>query len=582
MRKTGKTGLAAGQVVREAILSGDADVRDPGGFWIHGETIDALVAQTKEGKQALEHLLATGKVQATGFRNPVPGMPADAEPDGLHADRLEVKTVPGTAGKGPQPEEVLADGNVVGVIHQVDKKDATKVQRWQIGTPKLVAYLEPKAAGATAPAATGAAEGFGGSAIRRVEASEGVQVRLDGYGSQPVEVSAETLQGDPKAGTAELRGVDKAGATQLVHLKQGDRQITGRTVLLNREAESLEVPGPGDLLFVEPPAKPGEKPTPVQMQWSTAMRYSGKAREAVFTGAARAMVIGRPDEEGALAADRITARLAGPATPGKQPAGDLPLTDSGKISEILAEGNVDVSGATYDPNRKLLTRLHLLNVAALTIDKTRDLLTIPGKGELYVEDYRPEPPGKADDRSARGKTGFSWEGGLTYARPSGEIELKKNVKMVHQPTKPLNVPAVVGGGDAAGGATKPAQGIKTVFLTCADLTALLAKSEGGGSGTSSPFVLGTNDKTGLSKVTATGNAQLTLDENVLRAETLEVDTVKNKAIAVGEGENYAQLHRPGVADAEAKRIEWDLTKAGGFVLEGVRANVVLPSGTGGP
>ena len=581
-RKTAKkAGMASGQVIREAILTGDADVRDPASFWIHGDSIDALIAQTAEGRQALEHLLALGSVQAVGFRNASSGAAADAEPDGLRATRLEVKTTPGAAGKGPQPDVVLADGDVVAVSHQLDKKDPTKVQRQQIATPKLIAYLEPKPSSTTTPAATAPAQGLGGFAVKRLLASQGVQVKMDGYGPEPVEASADTLSADTKAGTAVLQGVAKAGTTQFVRVRQGERQIAGMTVLLDREAQSLEVPGPGDILFEEAPKKPTDKPLPVQIRWVTSMRYSGRDHEAVFIGSAKAMVIGRADQESELSADRIRAVLAGAgATTRPAAAGDAVAMDSGKLSELHADGNVDASGATYDPAHKLLTRMHLMNVDSLNYDKVKDLLTIPGKGEMYVEDYRPESPAKQDNRSARGKTAFSWEQGLTYAGQPGEIELHKNVKMVHQPTKPLTMPSVAGGGDAAGGGGK-AQGIKTIFLTCADLKAWLAKNETAAAGTTNSLALGTNSQASLSRVLATGSAQLTLDENVLRAQTLEMDTARNKAVAIGQGENYAQLLRPGVAVAEARRIEWDLTKEGGFVLENPRANVVVPAGTGG-
>ena len=595
LKRPGKTTA----VVRRAVLTGQADLRDPT-LWIHGDTLDALIATglepgSKPGdpprrKQGLEHLLATGNVQVESIRNNSPE--ARQAPDTIQGQRLELITAlpagaagnrGGVGGHGelPQPARLLVDGEVVALMHQPDRRDASKVLSDKITTSQMVVLLEPKKAARADTDKTG--QTVGNVGVRELRAAQGVKVELEGYGKDLVVATAQTLLAQPsadnKSGSAVLTGT----GNQPVVLERGHDKIQGLTMMLDQKNQSIEIPGAGVFEFLPPPKEGGEAKVgeanagnPVRMTWQKSMKYDGRLGVADFNGPVRAWLVGKPDQESILMADNMRVTRAAAGGGGGGGAGDV-ATANLKLSQIHAMGHVTARGATFDPDHKMLTRMLLNDVAELLYDDSNKALVVPGPGQMLVEDYRPDNAGKGGEpggggtAGGRGQTSFAWQESLTYLqRPGepGEIKLNKNVQMIHVPLKPVRAGAA--GGAAGGKGAGPAGGINRVELTCQNLRALLVsgKSDANTAASSNPLGLGSNEGAKVTRVDATGPAtdlaMLKINEDKVRlaAESLLFDALHNQAVATSKVDSGIPAHAES-ADwgmMNADQIIWDMTK----------------------
>lgn len=548
------------QVVKHASLKGNVDLRDDT-FHLAGETLDAKIAQTGDAKspQALEHLLATGGVEVESFR----GAGGTVQPEQLSGDRFEVRTAKAEGSRVPRPAVVLMDGNAQAVTYQADKNDPNALLKQQISTPKLAATLLAKA--------TDKKDDVSGFAVKEFTGTDGVRVELEGFGKEAIVATAETLTADAQAGTAKL-AAKKGGLAQV---QQGENAIAGGTILLDQKAQAMEIPGAGTFTFYQAAQKQGEKPLKMAVSWDNAMKYSGKEQEALFTGPVVAKLVDRPEQSSEMSAEKLRVKFAAARGGG----GNAGAANAGgqRPAEISAEGKVKVTGATYSPKGELETRMLLQNVDKLVYDDARKVMTIPGGGALFVEDRRPDVAESAG--GARGLTAFRWKDGFTYDSESGLIRLKKDVLMVHEPTKPIRLDLAAGAGGKNNDAALPAG--TRVTLLCQDLAAYLATDKSGAgtaaATTSSPMALGTNGQVRVSKVVADTATELTIAKDKLVADRLAFDVDNNTATAEGRDGNVAILEREESGTARARKIQFNL-KTGEFTTEGPEIRAVVPEG----
>lgn len=560
LKQSGKSTL----IVRHALIEGDVDVRDPAKWWIHADTLDATVADAPKGatgrQQRLEHLLATGNVQAQSFRNGAPG--GHEQPDAIQGQRLELLTARPAPQALPEPDRLLVDGDVQAVSYQIDKKDPAHLLKSRIDTPKLMVRLEPRNAGSV-PAKDDA---LGNLNVKELQAVNGVRVEMELHNSQPVVATADQLFADAKANTATLLGLKGAGnAAQPARLQRGEDGIAGMEIRLDRATQSIAIPGPGQFAFLQQGKKQEGKPAeiyPVVVTWANSMAYNGQQRRGEFDGNVHARLVGKSDQTSELETDNLSVLLAASGSVG----GDLADAGAKGLAELRALGNVRVTGNTLDEKGTPLTGMLLRDVRVLTYSDTSKLLTIAGPGNMLLEDSR--PTAKSDNKAqptlagsgSRGKTAFHWEEGLTYDGKTGEILLKKNIRMVHQPLEPIRV-AAPGSKPEKNPSAKGGSVISQITLDCQSVLATLDNAK---ENTSNPVTFGGGENVKLSKVTAVGSekalATLWMDQTTLIAPELEFNAIKNQAIARGKDDDVARASSPEWGIMSAEEILWDMTK----------------------
>ncbi len=575
-------------VLRHAVFAGRTSIVDVG-FQLEADALDVVMGTDAKGSQLLEHLLATGTVHVKTENRPGMGITDAAKPDGLIADRLEVRTALFPGSKALQPSRFLATGNVTAWVYDTNGQDKGHgPAKRTVFTPALDAVLMPKVAtkvagkAAATMAAAGPADNFKDVDVKTLTATDGVIVEMEVFGNLPVFAKAKTLtvnrENGPESALAVLDGERLGdGTIQYAEVSQGERganKVTGLQILLNEKNKSIDVPGRGVFDFLQQAEKAGQPAYPVEVSWTQSMHFDTVSNQASFLGDIDAHLVGKTDQVSNLTAHKeldvylIADAEKGAATaPAEKVATTMPLTSRLHLSKIFAQGNVEVLGESLDPAGKLLTRVYLQKVDSLTYNAGTKTLDIPGSGALLLQDYRPEKidpknPDKTDDSSGHGDTAFSWEGSLVYNGPSGTITFTKNVYMKHLPLKPFKVPGEEDATKAVATAPAGAAANPPLVLTTQTLVAKLlqSKAAGGGDTIASPLAMGAGGAQKISSVDARGNSVMTLGESRLGAETLHFDALTHIATADGTPDNPAEFIRPGQGLAHYDHVSWDLTK----------------------
>ena len=534
--------------LRQVVFAGAVDAHDAT-FDLQAPKLDGLIAHTQDVKNpmAFERLLASGGVKIRLAR---PGLTlADADsPHLVTTDALQILTATPAGAKAPVVDTLIADGHVVAIMHDTDRSSEDKTNRklvtQRLETPYLTIATEPKTErGPGTPT-------LGSFNAREVHAILGVKVELEGYGPQKIVATAQELIADPKGGTAKLIGTS-GDVKSLALLQQGENRIAGGTILVNQKNQSIEIPGAGDFIFVQP-GKKADAAAPVRVAWLTHMSFDQKSLTGQFDGSVKAVLAGKPDQKSELSSDMLKVVLT---NEGENVAG----AGEGKktrLKEIIATGKVEAEGATLGPTGQVLTRQKLW-APTLTYAETTKTLTIPAAGELVVEDYRPDPKAPTTEKSpmgggnARGMTGFHWEKSLVYAGDTGTVSFEKNVRMVHVPTVPFRS---VNSKKPPSANAKPSR----AELSCQSLVAtLIGKDEGV---SASPVAFGTSGQVHVSMVKADTAAVLEVDDQQIAGDELEFDLHTNTAIVRGRNGNLITIVSNELGQGSARWVKWDLTK----------------------
>ena len=588
-------------VIRMAAVRSDT-------FDLAADLLDVLIANSGDAKQppALEHLLATGHVAVKSLRrNGANLLPTDLT-DGLSAPRLEVLT----AATGPNgtlvPSQMIASGAMgeeAGKVKAWRFKDESKEQvqangalnvaagalrKEMITTSRLVADLTPKArtggrggsGGAEASIANADVAGLGQNFpdVTHLAASGGARVDITPPASSkadPIVVIADSLEADPVASKAVLKADDNLPGMP-IRVAMGENSIEGRELEIDQNKNTLDVPGPGQILFTRranpattlPDAKNPAAPTPMRVTWTKHMTYDDKEKLAVFTGSPLAQIVDEDPDRGFLKCDEVLKVRGLKDVSTTRPAqGGIAGAGKFELDTIEADGNVDARGEQFGANNALLTRIRISSQKLVFHDVSKTF-EIPGAGNLVVDNFRPEKAG--DTANTAGTYAFHWEGGLNYDGAAGTINFLDGVRFAFQPTKPFNLAS-----SPLMGGTTTHHPVKEVLLNTDRLVATLAKAKDAVKTTASPIGLGEGGNLEVSKVDAENGAHLYAGEFELIGDTLHFDALTHTAVALGKGEDDAVVIQPGQAQVTAPEIKWDMTKDHNAISfpKGFRGNI---------
>jgi lipopolysaccharide export system protein LptA len=580
------------QIVKRAILRGDVAIKDSS-YQMLADKLDVAVANVRVDNKTtptLEHLLANGKVHVKFARGSGLGLDDASKPEGMNADNLEVFTEMRGGSKAPAPSRILATGNVVAwtfsreereaaksagiasppgtvAIAAVDKQPKKLLQE-TIFTPRLDIQLEArekdKPSGIADSASPAGLLLGSGNALKSMNASEGVKVEIEGFENSGkfITATAQTLTAD-KTGRAILEGDaginQPGGIAKKVQIMQGENQIAGDKVILDQKSHTMEIPGEGMFSFLQE-SKKGDAETTIQIAWTQKMTFDERSNTAVFLGHVETKQIGKPDQISEMTCKE---RLEVVLYPSRGGTGAKSGNDSaaGKLKSLLAVGDVQAKGATFEPATHATITSMELRTDKVQYSAESDVLNIPNGGSLLIEDYRAAKAVAARKRNdtpdGRGITAFAWKQNLSYVgqHGSGEpgtIRMNGDVRMRHVPTN---------GYEMVAASNKPTER-KEVRLQGDSLVAHLAQSKeaGGSKSVSSPVGLGTGGDVKFADAKAIGQAMLTFGEDSISSDTLEFDSAHNIAVATGKPGAEAQVVRPGQGIMAARQILWDIAK----------------------
>ncbi len=597
--------------IRHALLYGAAVKSDA--FDLKCDTLDLLIANSVDkGKQiqALDHLIATGNVVVNSFRKGAG--PAAGPQSGMQTRRMEIFTEKRAGKLLPEPSQLLAEGDVF-AWRFLDKNkaaaaaDPANIQKESIVTSKLVATLVSNDAAATAPAtAPGNDLAFMGRIdVSHFLASNGAKVEITpppSSKSEMIVATAATLDAFPLKGDKGTATLLAAAGGPPVRVTIGVNAIEGRTINLDQNAKSIQVPGPGTFNFTLPPNKTRKTATPMIVTWQESMAYDDLKHLAIFTGkpvarilAADAAAPDQSDQSHLACENTLTIQLKTIA-PASAPAASAPADPLAfgniDLDWMQADGNVEAFGSQLGPDNKLLTRLRISvpnptgKLGSLRYSKSDNNFVVDCPGALVIDNFRPDKAGELV--SSAGTSIFGWKGGLKYDGAANTITFSQNVDFFFQPLKPFRFANDLSGGAASA----PAAGsrpLDMIYLHTPDkLIATLTKpKDSTGKTIDSPIGFGAGGNQDVSKVDATGGPEFlvgyrtpagNMDPNIayrVAGDAMTFDVPAHIAYMFGKGEEPAVAEQPATGRRmTGKNIKLDMTKDKMFFqVEGIQGNL---------
>ncbi|NNM84228.1 MAG: LPS export ABC transporter periplasmic protein LptC [Phycisphaerales bacterium] len=582
LKAPGKTTLA----IRHITLMGNAAVSGQG-LNLQAQKLAAQLVFTRDPRQpeALSHLLAIGAVHVVSHNS------ANAGPDSIRANSLELKTTTTAASTVPQPSQLFCAGNVRARFVQQRQKSAPQHSAvYHITGQTLAAQLIAKAQQAGGAAAGPA--GIGRFDVGHFAIGGGVHVDIANVG-KPIEAVADTMTGNKSTGRVVLTGNSAPGSAAFASITQGQNVIDAGRITLLQKHQAIQVAGPGSFVFVPPASHAATaqgQTGHVVITWANAMNYAGDAQKARFAGNVHVALVGRQDQHSSLSCDALGvlfARRSSQTTATSKTALNSISSNSLELAQITASGStaqpVVALDANYGPHGHLRTRL-FLTTAQLTYNAIAGRLDIPQAGELSLEDYRPaavQPTGQIANATAtpmagtRGQSAFAWKNSLIYRRRTGIVAFKGKVRMVYHPQEPIKLipthnnelPAT------APQLTNPNKNL--ILLDCNSLHAML--SQIAGQTKPNAVELGMGGPMKLRSVQA-DDAALELSGVRLVARMLRFDADKEFAIAQGSSSEPAVVSGAnGASEGQAEKITWDLARGRqGITLIHPQGNITGP------
>ncbi len=591
--------------VRSAAFDGGSITRNgPKGFDFSADTMDLLVANVAKVKDPqLEHMLATGNVKLVRH-----GLRPEDQGE-TFADRLEVLTQKGPPGQPPAISQMLADGHVTSWRYARDSSlvpgaapavaaigpvnPATLYRKESLTAGRFAAALAPKPkSDTTAPATQASALGDVGEAfdIEHFVAQQNVRMEITpppGSKRAGLLVTGDLLDSYPLKNSAVITA--GTGPDDIVHVTHGTDVMEGRRLEVDKYKDTYNIncPGPGMFHVTLRPSDANKQPMPLDVTWQKQMHFDGANNLIVFEGSPVALAPGKLEDQAFLACDKtITVKLIKTEKSATRPAAAGTDDLDYDLEWLQAVGKVDVRGASYDVNNKLLSRIRLSATDSLKYTKKGDLIDIPGEGFMVIEDNRPD---KANTQfSAAGETDFTWKGSL-IRDDKGLITISKGVTFLFRPVKPLKFASSLGTSTsprASGTQTAPPNPTY-VLLQTENLTAMPKPPDPAAKKADNIVNVGAD---GMSRVTASGGPVLELGNYqspfnaatrtavmLINGNVMDMDMTKNLAVITGAGEDPAVIeHLARGEHFTGRRITVDTTKdQGGITVEDGRGNVTV-------
>lgn len=460
----------------------------------------------------------------------------------LRAQRIDVAFEPSRSGRSDEPSLVTASGRVT-----------AQADLWRVDSGLLEARL--------------IADDRGERTVGPVRFEQNVRIR----GPKGTEALADKVETDVPTSTATLTG-------RSVSLSREGATIQGTQLALDGNNRRLLARGPGTFRYfrergkdqfggtVLSPMGRGRSGSPVRVDasWSRELKIDDAAGTVELVGDARATSNPTPTEIDTLIADRLLLAFtpsesdAGMGTLGEvsessrrrllraeafaeaapQPAaGESAQAEPGTLARIESRRYAEAAG---DADVRTLERMVFVEGARIAASETEGRIEVPGAGRLLIDDRRAAAVGAAPANSpvdfgdGRGTSLFSWQGGLSFDRLSGQIEMLRQVRLLHR-----------------AGLDRP-----LTTLDCDRITAMI-RSMGSAGVATLPLEGGQAE---LISAAAEGAVVLQNEDRQLSADLLKLDAINNLAEATAAADNRVTLFDPARPQPlSARRMIWDLS-----------------------
>ncbi len=264
---------------------------------------------------------------------------------------------------------------------------------------------------------------------------------------EDIRIKAEKLLAFPAKDQLELFGTDDKLAT-VIH---PDATLAAEHMVMDDRAGTVDVPGPGSFTFQPDPDDPGKT---VYVTWTKQMRYDDMAGVARFVGDVKTKAIDGTDTNELMGNELVLTFVEDTSVDTTNADPNDPTTGR-RLAEAVMDGNVRYRARSYATNQlkqeQLLTELYMTDAdkmiftdpgevsdsASGQVAKKVDIL---GAGRMLITDKRPKDESdtsagnaNAIAMSGSGLTAFQWTDSLLLDLTQGEMLMKGNVAMVHQP-----------------------------------------------------------------------------------------------------------------------------------------------------
>lgn len=530
--------------ISQAILSGGVLASDRSGS-ISGKFARADFVPTALTPNSLSRLILEESATAESKKSGT-----------MSADKIDVAFVPGTKDADPVPRQLTATGHASaeskGDILKADSIEAVLAKNEKGGIDVATAHAS--------------------GAVSFVSERERVQANAN---EMRADLGWTGLSGaDLKAGRRQIVELMGEGA-RVVHTGKSEEisTIRGDQIRLNGVAQAIEVFGPGSFDH----NNPGK--AVVTASWTSGMSFDNSSGKLECAG--DAVAVSSPDRmtQDKIEAGRIKLTLApgtgmtvkpgGEGAPSKstepnvlkaEAYGSVVERDGGFNARITSERFVQDAAA---PDGRRRETLQYLEGPTIIADNAAGTLDVPAAGKLVLVDKRGSSKVVSSGEAlgtgpgeARGDTLFEWDGTLHAERKKGEMDMLRNVRLIHR------------GADDG----------QVTTLQCDHLTATAR-----GSAASDESALG--GKTSLTSAVASGAVFATFGpanlpgqsrpvRKELTADRVSYDTIKGTIDAsAAEGGNVTFFDPARGSPVNAGGLIWnlasdriDITRPGTFVV----------------
>lgn len=456
--------------LQSAVFSKDVRVVHP---QLQMRSEELALSLRKRGSQTLlERMTAKGNVEAHARGDRDKGDARELEALDLRADQLTVDMDEAAPGKA-YAKRLLAHGDVQ--AQQPGRQLSSQELEVDLRPPGSVAESQALASPAVLEATDPLAEPTQSlpgvkparkpSPIRRLIASRQVRVAIE---KQDLQLVGDRLVADLDSDQYDVIGREKPAAIQMAEGK-----LEGGHLILQQDGGKVRVAGPGRFAFTSKPRPDPRLPAsgapqqPAQprsydVTWVDSMQFRQDTGSARFEGGVQALSA-QGLQTSRLSCDTLDMSFAADSSQrppllqtqraqgreahsgngqGAEPGalrGNMALqklTASGAKVVFLLENWLDRAGGT------LGTRVRTEG-KTLEYDQLHQQIQVPGAGLMLVQDDRPraakpaqnpeQPAPAVASFSGRGKTLFTWQGGMLIDAAQNDLLMHDQVQMVHQP-----------------------------------------------------------------------------------------------------------------------------------------------------
>lgn len=288
--------------------------------------------------------------------------------------------------------------------------------------------------------------------VRSIFAVGNVVAKIDND-ERRLDLVADQLIGDVERNRLTLSANNDNRPVEVIDIAK-DQKLTGKLVVMDNQAEVLEIIGTGSLATkISDPNDPdaGIEDAFLTINWTESMMFNNVTGHAEFIGNVRSESQ-RSIDSSELTCDQLNMLFS----PDYEHDPIRLIDDDGKdahdrqIRSAVAKGNVQFIASAWETgapgkitNRMMLRgpKVIITNQPATAIDEQPiETLVVEGQGLMQLEDYRPPQGQDGQDKATskanmtgRGKTVFLWQDKMILDAQANTAVLTDTVQMVHIP-----------------------------------------------------------------------------------------------------------------------------------------------------